>query len=250
MSSSQDPFILVKNEVEENIQIVDKLYGQWERVLEQAPNSDDQRRLESTILDQIKEIMDDLGDLEETVSIALKNPSRFNFSDQELKSRSEFIRAAKSKLTGMEATITSPDTQAKAKANARSLLLKKRGEGKQARYAKLDEAIAQDNQKFIEDQEQEQLRIEMEQEEDLQALGRNVRKIKEMGRDIGSEIQNQQKQLDDLSNDVDRVDNKMENSIIKINKIIGETKKDRIFTIIIVILVLILIGVILAASLV
>ena len=90
----------------------------------------------------------------------------------------------------------------------------------------------------------------MEQEEDLQALSRNVRKIGEMGREMGSEIQNQQRQLDELTSDVDRVDNKMESSIIKINKIIGQTKKDRIFTIIIVVLVLILIGVILAASLI
>lgn len=65
--------------------------------------------------------MDDLGDLEETVSIAIKNPSKFKFSEQELKSRSDFIKSAKMKLTGMEATITSPDTQAKAKANARSV---------------------------------------------------------------------------------------------------------------------------------
>lgn len=92
--------------------------------------------------------------------------------------------------------------------------------------------------------------IEREQEEDLIALSNNVKKIGQMGREIGVEIENQQKQLDDLSNDVDRVDNKMDNSIIKINKIMGETKKDRILTITIVVLVLILIGIILAASLI
>ena len=114
-------FFFFNSEVEENVRVVDKLFGQWERVLEQAPNSDDQRRLETTILDQIKEIMDDLNDLEETVNIAVSNPSRFKFSPQELKSREDFIKSTKMKLTGMEATITSPDTQAKAKANARSV---------------------------------------------------------------------------------------------------------------------------------
>lgn len=90
----------------------------------------------------------------------------------------------------------------------------------------------------------------MEQEEDLKALSSNVKKIGQMGREIGDEIASQQKRLDDLTTDVDKVDNKMEGSIIKINKIMGETKKDKILTIIIVVLVLVLLGVILAASLI
>lgn len=35
--------------------------------------------------------------------------------------------------------------------------MKKRGAGKEAKYAKLDEAISQSNSKFIEQQEQEQI---------------------------------------------------------------------------------------------
>ena len=93
----------------------------WTSCLSSGKECSSRRPTATTILDQIKEIMDDLNDLEETVNIAVSNPSRFKFSPQELKSREDFIKSTKMKLTGMEATITSPDTQAKAKANARSV---------------------------------------------------------------------------------------------------------------------------------
>jgi hypothetical protein len=130
------------------------------------------------------------------------------------------------------------------------LLLKKRDGGAAgSRYAKLDEVVAKENARFIEGQDQAQLQIMRQQDDELDVLGHSVKKLGVMGREMGDTIAEHGRKLDDLSDHVDRTTGRMDAAKRKVTRLI-ENSKDKCMTILIVILILLLVGIVLAASLI
>lgn len=61
------------------------------------------------------------------------------------------------------------------------------------RFAKLDQAIEQDNENFLNNETQVQQQIARQQDEDLDKLHTNVKKIGAMGETISEELKTQGK---------------------------------------------------------
>lgn len=108
--------------------------------------------------------------------------------------------------------------------------------------------IAQENGRFVDGQEQMQAQLIRQQDADLDALGSSVRKLGDMGRAIGDELDVQNRMLDDLGDDVDRTTTRFDAAKRKIERIIASSR-DRCMTILIVVLILVLVGVVLTAIL-
>jgi len=248
------------------------LHAQWRKLLDEAPGSEDFTSTAATITQRIKDVEWDLQDLGETVVVVEKNRARFRIDDAELASRKLFLQKTRETLQRIQHELVSPETKGRAAANARAvrfsalcrarhshsplpplpplqLLLKKREGGQGSRYAKLDEVIAQENARFIEGQEQMQAQIMREQDAELEVLGQSVRKLGDMGRQIGDEIQLQGQMIEELSDNVDRTTTRIDAAKRKINTLINQSK-DKCMTALIIILILTLVGIVLAASLI
>lgn len=107
----------------------------------------------------------------------------------------------------------------------RQALMKKKGfGGNPSRYAKLDEAIAEDNSKFINGQDAMQMQILQRQDEELDALGRSVAVLGNMGKTMSAELAAQGQMLEDLGDEVTQTDTRLGAARRKVDALIQKTK--------------------------
>ena len=115
---------------------------------------------------------------------------------------------------------------------------KRRG-ARGGRYAKLDEAIAEENSKFIEGQDAAQLQILARQDAELDALGRSVAVLGDMGKTMGAELAAHGQMLEDLDDEVTRTDTRLSAARRKVDSLVQKSK-DNCMTILIWVLLAVL----------
>ncbi|XP_064616225.1 syntaxin-6-like isoform X2 [Liolophura sinensis] len=191
--SLEDPFFVVKDEVQKAVQTARGLYTRWCELLDD-PNSVSKEEYDWTLNElrnSIRSIEWDLDDLEETIGIVEKNPKKFKIDDFELKERRSFIERMKATVQEMKDHIASPSVKSKEDAHTRQSLLGANGTTRQDRYTRLDNDVERGNQRFIDDTSQQQQLIIRDQDENLDRIGGSVSVLKSMSRQIGSELEEQ-----------------------------------------------------------
>ena len=114
-----------------------------------------------------------------------------------------------------------------------------RGTAGNGRYAKLDEAIAEENGKFIAGQDAAQLQILARQDAELDALGRSVAVLGDMGKTMSAELAAHGQMLEDLDDEVTRTDTRLSAARRKVDSLVQKSK-DNCMTILIWVLLAVL----------
>jgi syntaxin 6 len=245
MSLLQDPFYVVKEEVQQSVSGVTTLYDRWQELLKSTntAQNDEFKWTTTQIKNGIKSIEWDLQDLEETIGIVEGNRQRFKLDVAEVESRKAFITETKATIKKMKDDLNNATTKGKMENDARSTLMgsKKPQTQEQGKFDGLHKAIVEDNDQYINNSRQQMQATMDSQDQDLDAISRGAATLKEMGVTINNELLTQQRILEEMDSEVDKTNSRLNNMLKRLNKLIDSTS-DRVQWCLVIVLTLILIG--------
>jgi syntaxin 6 len=168
----------------------------------------------------------------------------FQIGGQEMGERKQFITTTTKQVSDIRTHLSSSESKAKVAAGARKALLGGGG-GASSRYAKLESEIASSNDEFIQDQGQKQELIMREQDTQLEEVASTMGALKEMGAMIGDELEDQNRLLDEIDEEMDSTSEKLKRTIAKVDTVLAISKDGKqscaICLLVIVLIILIIV---------
>nr|XP_034302979.1 LOW QUALITY PROTEIN: syntaxin-6-like [Crassostrea gigas] len=226
--SIEDPFFVVKEEVQKAIQTSQNLHDRWSELVSN-PKSVSKEELEwttSELRNSLRSIEWDLEDLEETVGIVEKNPKKFKIDQNELQERRAFIDRSKATVRRMKDDLASPQAKGKDDGDVRQALL--HGQNKQYdKYTRLDQEMERSNQRYLDDTGQQQQMIIRSQDDQLDMIGSSVGVLKNMSHQIGNELEEQNLILDEFGHEMDNTESRMDTTMKKMAKVMHMSNDKR-----------------------
>ena len=110
-----------------------------------------------------------------------------------------------------------------------------------SKYAKLDEAIEDENSDFIASEDAKQAQIMRRQDDELEALGQSVKVLGNMGREMGNELEKQNRMLEDLETDVDKTDSRVKSHTRRVEELIKKNKNKCLNTTIVILVIVLVV---------
>ncbi|KAG9350824.1 hypothetical protein JZ751_024713 [Albula glossodonta] len=163
--SMEDPFFVVKGEVQKAVNTAQGLHQRWSELL-QDPSSASKEEVDWTtneLRNSLRSIEWDLEDLDETINILTviveSNPRKFNLDAVELTKRKAFITSTRQIVKDMKDQMSCPMAQAMSERKNRQGLMGdsvSQGSAWQAggdKYSRLDRELQTANSQFIEEQQ-------------------------------------------------------------------------------------------------
>ncbi|RLN87407.1 hypothetical protein BBJ28_00001568 [Nothophytophthora sp. Chile5] len=156
--------------------------------------------------------------LEETIVMVEANRSKFEHIDavrpHHALSRKAFVSATRQELQAVSSEISSDAAKARIRKEERKMM-------KPGRSSKLRSASGQeDNERFMVDAAQRQQQVIQEQDKSLAALGSDITRLHGVTVEISSEVQSQNKMLDDLNEDVEEAQERMNFVMARMSKLL------------------------------
>ncbi|XP_013400135.1 syntaxin-6 [Lingula anatina] len=250
--SLEDPFFMVREEVQKALKTSRGLYDRWCELLEVGGTgaSEEYEWTLNELRNSLRSIEWDLEDLEETVGIVEKNPRKFKIGPGEIQERRKFIENARSSVKQMKDHLANPRVKIKDNSREKQSLLHSNGSGQQQnRYHRLDNDIVESNQRFIDDMNQQQQVMIKTQDTHLENIGTSVGVLKDMSHRIHNELEEQSVMLDEFGHEMDNAESKMDTTMKKIAKVLHMSNDRRQWCAIGILLVILIIIIILFATL-
>ncbi|XP_059399605.1 syntaxin-6 [Carassius carassius] len=233
--SMEDPFFVVKGEVQKAVNTAQGLHQRWMELL-QDPGGASKEEVDWTtneLRNSLRSIEWDLEDLDETISIVEANPKKFNLDVMELAKRKAFITSTRQTVREMKDHMTSPmGITVSERKNRQSLM----GDGGSRgpiwqpsadKYTRLDRELKTANTQFIEEQQTQQHLIAEQQDEQLELVSGTIGVLKNMSQRIGQELDEQAVTLDDFSHEMDSTQSRLDNVMKKLAKVSHMTSDRR-----------------------
>ncbi|XP_069793710.1 syntaxin-6-like isoform X2 [Narcine bancroftii] len=253
--SMEDPFFVVKGEVQKAVNTSQALYQRWNELLTD-PSSASKEECDWTtneLRNSLRSIEWDLEDLDETISIVESNPRKFNLDPAELCKRKAFITSTKEIVKEMKDHMSSSSMQALVEQKNRQALLSTKGRQRPSstsdKYSRLDQELQAVNSQFIEDQNIQQQLIVEQQDDQLELVSGSIGVLKNMSQKIGHELDEQAVMLDEFSYEMESTQSRMDNVMKKLAKVSHMTSDRRQWCGIIVLLVILVVVLILLFTL-
>nr|XP_019589831.1 PREDICTED: syntaxin-6 [Rhinolophus sinicus] len=253
--SMEDPFFVVKGEVQKAVNTAQGLFQRWTELL-QDPSTATREETDWTtneLRNNLRSIEWDLEDLDETISIVEANPRKFNLDATELSIRKAFITSTRQVVRDMKDQMSTSSVQALAERKNRQALLGDSGgqnwsAGPPDKYGRLDPELQLANSHFIEEQQAQQQLIVAQQDEQLELVSGSIGVLKSMSQRIGGELEEQAVMLDDFSHELESTQSRLDNVMKKLAKASHMTSDRRqwcaiavLFAVLLVVLVLFLV---------
>ena len=217
----EDPFFIVRGEVNKALNNVNQQYKKWEKLLSAENNvnvgKEEYNSTVSEIKNGIRSIEWDLEDLTETVNIVEANPMKFNLTPNDIIERRDFINDTRGRVKSMKEQFDDPQVLSKIDKNQRNSLIKN---GHTNKYQKLENEMVQSNQRYIEDSQTQQQILINQQDNQLEHVHRSVSVLKSMGGQIGNELEEQAILIDELSHEVDQTDSRLQTVLVRVEKML------------------------------
>ncbi|XP_016422206.1 syntaxin-10-like [Sinocyclocheilus rhinocerous] len=224
--SMEDPFFVVKGEVQKALSKAQGLFERWEELLqEEAPVSRDELDWSTNELRNCLRAIDwDLEDLHETISIVEANPGKFRLGEPELQERQEFVERTRKSVQLMKEQLSSPSAVAQAEKKNKQALL---GATAKDRYAGLEPHLVSANSRYIQEQQEQQQLIMHGQDEQLELVTGSIRVLKDMSSRIGDELDEQAVILSEFNEEMDQTSSRMDSVLKKMEKVSHMTSSRR-----------------------
>ncbi|XP_047524630.1 syntaxin-6 [Pieris napi] len=230
----EDPFYVVKDEVFRALNKTRGLYLRWQELLTSPvlPNSAEVEWTSIELRSALRSIEWDLEDLEDTISIAEKNSSKFKIDHKEICDRRTFIEATKQEVQVMK-NKTSINRNIDNDGTAQEPLL---GDGSPRRsrnmwtptpkcskkkYLKLNSETDSPNranefENGMGPPDQEEM-LEA-QDEQLSMINNSVNTLKSVSTYIGHELNDQAILIDDINSEMEMTDSQLHITIMRVTK--------------------------------
>ncbi|KAF4799833.1 Syntaxin-6 [Turdus rufiventris] len=205
--SMEDPFFVVKGEVQKAVNTAQGLFQRWTELL-QDPSIATREEIDWTtneLRNNLRSIEWDLEDLDETINILFCGPLEALLGE-----------------SGSQSWSSGPD-----------------------KYSRLDRELQLANSHFIEEQQAQQQLIVEQQDEQLELVSGSIGVLKNMSQRIGGELEEQAVMLDDFSHELDSTQSRLDNVMKKLAKVSHMTSDRRQWCAIVVLFVILLVVLIL-----
>ncbi|XP_029604985.1 syntaxin-10 isoform X1 [Salmo trutta] len=224
--SLEDPFFVVKGEVQKALSRARSLYERWEELLEEGTQvSKDELDWSTNELRNCLRAIDwDLEDLSETISIVESNPGKFRLGENELQERRDFVERTRQAVQEMKDQLSSPSVVAQAEKKNRQALM---GTSGQDRSDGLESHLVSANSRYIQDQQEQQQLIMQDQDEQLELVTGSIRVLKDMSGRIGDELDQQAVMLGEFGEEMDQTGSRMNSVLKKMEKVSHMTSSRR-----------------------
>ncbi|XP_067209568.1 syntaxin-6 isoform X1 [Linepithema humile] len=238
----ENPFFVVKDEVCKALNKNRGLYGRWNELQDVAiisptgggaPVSGSASAISRTdeldwttteLRKALRSIEWDLDDLEDTICIVEKNPTKFKIDNKELTVQRSFIEQAREEVKIMKDKLNlsrSRDRDSTARQplldNSPARMPTNHGTTK---YSKLENEMDSPNRQFLSDTLQQQNSMMRQQDEQLDMIGESVGTLKTVSRQINSELDEQAVMLDEFGNELETTDSKLDATMKKMAKVL------------------------------
>ncbi|XP_016398141.1 syntaxin-6 isoform X2 [Sinocyclocheilus rhinocerous] len=232
--SMEDPFFVVKGEVQKAVNTAQGLHQRWMELL-QDPGGASKEEVDWTtneLRNSLRSIEWDLEDLDETISIVEANPKKFNLNAMELAKRKAFITSTRQTVR-MKDHMASPMAITVSERKNRQTLMGDGGshgpiwQPNADKYTRLDRELQTANSQFIEEQQTQQQLIAGQQDEQLELVSGTIGVLKNMSQRIGQELDEQAVMMDDFSHEMDSTQSRLDNVMKKLAKVSHMTSDRR-----------------------
>jgi len=212
--SLEDPFFVVKDEVMRALTKTRGLYERWAA-------GDENRRGEehewatTELRNSLRSIEWDLEDLEDTVQIVEKNPSKFRIDSTELAVRRSFIQTTREEVKQMKEAISKPGQGERLAPGSPA------GQGGgSSKYSRLPStADSPHREGFIVNMEQQQ-EVMRRQDETMEVMADSMGNIRDMSHHIANELDEQAVMLDEFGAEIEHADSRVDATLRKVAKVL------------------------------
>ncbi|KAK7571899.1 hypothetical protein V9T40_014371 [Parthenolecanium corni] len=230
----EDPFFVVKEEVLKALNKTITLYRRWSD-LQAEPITINLLKEEvewttTELRNSLRSIEWDLEDLEDTINIlSLKrNPSKFKLDTNELNQRRKFIEDTKTEVKSMREKLSYSKAVDKDKTSRQPLIenltTAKMGGGgahSSTKYSKLEnQTDSPEHVQFVKNSSMMQNRMIVEQDDQLELISDSIGTLKNMSRQIGIELDEQDEMLNELHNEIEQTDSRINSTVKKVSKVL------------------------------
>ncbi|CAO2826064.1 unnamed protein product [Amaranthus hypochondriacus] len=203
MSSAQDPFYIVKEEIQDSIDTLLSSFHQWERAAYGTP---EQQRLTDELRAGCESIEWQVDELDRAVSVAAKDPAYYGIDEVELEKRRRWTRTARDQVSNVKKKITTGKELSYHDSHLELMRLPM----EHPHQTERSNQYGHHNDDFISSESDRQQLLLKQQDEDLDELSVSVKTIGSLGLSIHDELLAQEKIIDDLGVEMDSTSNRLD----------------------------------------
>ncbi|XP_066256032.1 syntaxin-6 [Euwallacea similis] len=245
----EDPFFVVKDEVFKALKKTRGLYRRWSDFQSEPEliTKDEIEWTNTELKNSLRSIEWDLEDLEDTIDIVEKNPSKFKIDNKELTKRKYFIVSTKNEIQSMKDKINMNRGKDKDRFAKQPLLennspVKVTNMHHGTKYSKLENEVESPQHQFLQRQQMYELQ---NQDEQLEAIAGSLGNLKTVSRHIGIELDEQQGMLDEFGTELEHTESRLDTTMKKMAKVLKLSNERSQWTVIIILAVVLIIVILL-----
>ncbi|KAG3113431.1 hypothetical protein PI124_g10883 [Phytophthora idaei] len=237
-AASGDPFYVFKDELESKVSAVNQKHAKWRAILDakDSPATKELPALTHQIEGAVATAEKSVKFLEETIVMVEANRAKFEHIDAaEIASRKAFVAATRKELQAVSAEISTDAVKARIRKEERKLMQPARSSSSFRSNLTGQER----NEQFLEDEAQRQQQIMQEQDMSLAELQTDITRLHGVTVEISSEVKHQNKMLDDLTDDVEEAQERMDFVMGRLSKLLKTKDKCQLGLILFLVAVLV-----------
>ncbi|CAI8586874.1 unnamed protein product [Vicia faba] len=208
MPSAQDPFYVVKEDIQDSIDRLQSNFHQWEN----TSDTGEHLNLSKEVLAACGSIEWQVDELDKAISVASRDPSWYGIDEKEIENRRRWTSNARTQVRTVKKTVEArkgSNTTTHANMNGMHRELMRHPDSHQS-TSKPNQYAAGDNDDFIESESDRQMLLIKRQDEELDELSLSVQRIGGVGLTIHEELLGQEKILDELGNEMDSTSHRLD----------------------------------------
>ncbi|XP_026443486.1 syntaxin-61-like [Papaver somniferum] len=203
MSSPQDPFYIVKEEIQDSIDKLQSTFHQWETV---PANTEERVHLTKELQTGCESIEWQVDELDKAIAVAARDPSWYGIDEVELEKRRRWTSTARTQVGVMKKAVEAG--KARSANGMRQELMRVPNDPYQA--GKSSSYAPQDNDDFISSESDRQMLLIKQQDDELDELSASVQRIGGVGLTIHEELTGQEKIIHELGLDMESTTNRLD----------------------------------------
>ncbi|KAL7614385.1 syntaxin-61 isoform X1 [Lactuca sativa] len=207
MSSAQDPFYIVKDEIQDSIDSLQGSFHEWER------GSGEQSRVTKELLSNCESIEWQVDELEKAISVAARDPSLYGINQVELEKRRKWTTTARIQVGNIKkaVTVTGSSSNFGGSGMRQELMRMPKSHQQQDKdRTRTGSYAAVDNDDFISSESDTQMLLIRQQDEELDELSASVERIGSVGLTIHDELLSQERIIEDLGSEMESTSNRLD----------------------------------------
>ncbi|XP_038712254.1 syntaxin-61 [Tripterygium wilfordii] len=204
MSSAQDPFYIVKEEIQGSIDKLQSTFHQWERIPHEIG---EKVHMTKELLAACESVVWQVDELDKTIAVAARDPSWYGIDEVELEKRKRWTSTARTQVSNMKKVVVAgEDSNGTGSASVSGM----RRELMRLPNSHQNNQYARDEDDFIQSESDRQLLLIKQQDDELDELSASVERIGGVGLTIHEELLSQEKIIDDLGTEMDGTSNRLD----------------------------------------